>query len=193
LPNFSGQRSRSTVATVDGLNASEPSGSNLLSLTTSIDAIGEVKVLRYNYGGPMPLPHFGEGGPALTKGKAFFFFNLEKPHTITPTDPVFVTVPTALERIGNFSQSRNSSGAVPVVLDPSTGVQFPGNIIPSGRFNQSTQNLLNYFPLPNSPIASNPGRYVFQRSVDVPKHSYLVRFDVKPSNNDSIYFKAQWW
>ena len=255
LPNFSGQRSRSTVATVDGLNASEPSGSNLLSLTTSIDAIGEVKVLRdnysaeygnnggaminivtkgggrdyagtayyflrnealnaanffnnkaglkralyrfnywgFNYGGPMPLPRFGEGGPALWRGKAFFFFNLEKPHTITPTDPVFVTVPTALERIGDFSQSRNSSGAVPVVLDPLTGLQFSGNKVPSGRINKSTQNLLNYFPLPNSPIASNPGRYVFQRSVDVPKHSYLVRFDVKPTNNDSIYFKAQWW
>ena len=255
LPNFSGQRSRSTVATVDGLNASEPSGSNLLSLTTSIDAIGEVKVLRdnygaeygnnggaminivtkgggqryagtayyfirnealnaanffnnkaglnraiyrfnywgFNYGGPMPLPHFGEGGPALTKGKAFFFFNLEKPHTITPTDPVFVTVPTALERIGNFSQSRNSSGALPIVLDPVTGVQFPGNIIPANRINSSAQNLLNYFPLPNSPIASNPGRYVFQRSVDVPKHSYLIRFDFKPTNNDNVYFKAQWW
>jgi len=255
LPNFSGQRSRSTVATVDGLNASEPSGSNLLSLTTSIDAIGEVKVLRdnysaeygnnggaminivtkgggreyagtayyflrnealnaanffnnkaglkralyrfnywgFNYGGPMPLPRFGEGGPALLRGKAFFFFNLEKPHTITPTDPVFVTVPTALERIGDFSQSRNSSGAIPVVLNPLTGLQFPGNKIPSGLINKSTQNLLNYFPLPNSPIASNPGRYVFQRSVDVPKHSYLVRFDVKPSSNDSIYFKAQWW
>jgi len=255
LPNFSGQRSRSTVATVDGLNASEPSGSNLLSLTTSIDAIGEVKVLRdnysaeygnnggaminivtkgggreyagtayyflrnealnaanffnnkaglkralyrfnywgFNYGGPMPLPRFGEGGPALLRGKAFFFFNLEKPHTITPTDPVFVTVPTALERIGDFSQSRNSSGAIPVVLNPLTGLQFSGNKIPSGLINKSTQNLLNYFPLPNSPIASNPGRYVFQRSVDVPKHSYLIRFDVKPSSNDSIYFKAQWW
>jgi hypothetical protein len=130
------------------LNASEPSGSNLLSLTTSLDAIGEVKVfarqlrreygnnggaminivtkgggkdyagtayyfiryealnaanfsttsgiearplpiqlLGFNFGGPMPLPRFGEGGPALIKGKAFFFFNLEKPHTITPTDP----------------------------------------------------------------------------------------------------------
>jgi len=255
LPNFSGQRSRSTVATVDGLNASEPSGSNLLSLTTSLDAIGEVKVLRdnygaeygnnggaminivtkgggkdyagtayyfirnealnaanffnnkaglkratyrfnywgFNFGGPLPLPRFGEGGPSLLKGKAFFFFNLEKPHTITPTDPVFVTVPTALERIGNFSQSRNSSGALPIVLDPQTGVQFPGNIIPNGRINQSTQNLLNYFPLPNSPIASNPGRYVFQRSVDVPKHSYLIRFDLRPSNNDSVYYKAQWW
>src|SRR6478736_917578 len=207
LPNFSGQRSRSTVATVDGLNASEPSGSNLLSLTTSIDAIGEVKVLRdnygaeygnnggaminivtkgggqryagtayyfirnealnandffnnkaglkralyrfnywgFNYGGPMPLPRFGEGGPSLIKGKAFFFFNLEKPHTITPTDPVFVTVPTALERQGDFSQSRNSSGAVPVVLDPLTGLQFSSNKIPSGRINKSTQNLLNYF------------------------------------------------
>jgi hypothetical protein len=255
LPNFSGQRSRSTVATVDGLNASEPSGSNLLSLTTSLDAIGEVKVLRdnyaaeygnnggaminivtkgggknyagtayyflrnealnaanffnnkaglkralyrfnywgFNYGGPLPLFRFGEGGPSLIKNKAFFFFNLEKPHTITPTDPVFVTVPTALERIGNFSQSVNSSGAKPTILDPLTGQAFAGNIIPTSRINRSAQNLLNYFPLPNSPIASNPGRYVFQRSVDVPKHSYLFRIDLKPTNNDSIYFKAQWW
>src|SRR6266496_246648 len=245
LPNFSGGRARSTVATVDGLNASEPSGSNLLSLTTSLDAIGEVKVLRDNYaaeygnnggaminivtkggsknyrgtayyflrnealnaanffnnkaglrralyrfnywgfniGGPMPLPRFGEGGPSLWRDKAFFFFNLEKPHTITPTDPVFVTVPTALERNGDFSQSVNSNGAKPVVIDPLTGVQFPGNVIPGIRINKSTQALLNYYPLPNSPIASNPGRYVFQRSVDVPKHSYLIRFDVNPTKN----------
>ncbi|HYJ87981.1 MAG TPA: hypothetical protein VEW46_18085 [Pyrinomonadaceae bacterium] len=53
--------------------------------------------------------------------------------------------------------------------------------------------MLNYFPLPNSPTASNPGRYINQRSVDVPKSSYVIRFDVKPSNNDSIYWKAQWW
>src|SRR6476659_8455213 len=224
LPNLSGQRSRSTVATVDGLNASEPSGSNLLSLTTSLDAISEVKVLRDNYAaeygnnggaminivtkgggsayrgtayyfvrnealnannffsnkaglprplyrfnywgfnvsGPMPLPRFGEGGKSLWRDKAFFVFNLEQPHTITPTDPVFVTVPTALERIGDFSQSKNSSGATPVVIDPLTGVQFPGNIIPDGRINRSAQNLLKYFPLPNGAIASNPGRYIFQ-------------------------------
>ena len=145
LPNFSGGRARSTVASVDGLNASEPSGSNLLSMTTSLDAIGEVKVLRDNYaaeygnnggaminlvtksgtsryqgtayyflrnealnaanffnnkanlkralyrfnywgfnvGGPLPLPRLGEGGPSL-KDKAFFFFNLEKPHVTPP-------------------------------------------------------------------------------------------------------------
>lgn len=255
LPNFSGGRARSTVATVDGLNASEPSGSNLLSMTTSLDAISEVKVLRdnyaaeygnnggaiinlvtkgggkdyrgtayyflrnealnaanffnnkaglkralyrfnywgFNFGGPLPLPRFGEGGPRLLRDKAFFFFNLEKPRTITPTDPVFVTVPTALERQGDFSQSVNSSGAKPIILDPMTGAAFTGNVIPGSRINKSAQNLLNYFPLPNSPTATNPGRYVFQRSVDVPKHSYLFRFDLKPTNNDSVYVKAQWW
>src|ERR1700682_816985 len=162
LPNISGQRGRSTVATIDGLNAAEPSGSNKLSMTISQDAVAEVKVLRnnygaeygnnggalinlvskggtkdykgtayyflrnealnaspfftnkaglpkpiyrhniwgFNYGGPMPLPKFGEGGPGLLRSKALFFVNIEKPHTITPTDPVFVTVPTALERAG---------------------------------------------------------------------------------------------
>ncbi len=255
LPNFSGQRGRSAVASIDGLFAGEPSGSNKLSMTINQDAVAEVKVLRNNYaaeygnnggalinlvskgggtdyagsvyyfvrneslnannffsnkaglpralyrhkipgfnvGGPMPLPRFGEGGPALKRDKAFFFFSFEKPHTITPTDPVFVTVPTALERIGNFSQSRNSSGAVPSVIDPLTGLQFPGNIIPDARINRSIQNMLNYFPLPNSPTAANPGRYVNQLSADVPKHSAVIRFDFRPTNNDSVYWKAQWW
>jgi len=276
LPNFSGQRSRSTVVTVDGLNASEPSGSNLLSMTTSMDAISEVKVLRdnyaaeygnnggaminivtkgggtryagtayyflrnealnannyfsnkaglprslyrfnywgFNFGGPLPLPAFGESDHMFIKDKAFFFFNMEKPHTITPTDPVFVTVPTALERAGDFSQSVNSSGAKVFIADPLlTGAcssadqtacfrdpsrATPGNplglnIIPANRINQSMQGILNYFPLPNSAIAGNPGRYVFQLPVDVPKSSYLFRIDFKPTEKDNFYYKAQWW
>jgi Carboxypeptidase regulatory-like domain/TonB-dependent Receptor Plug Domain len=48
LPNINGQRGRSTVSNVDGLNASEPSGSNKISMTTNQDAIAEVKVLRNN-------------------------------------------------------------------------------------------------------------------------------------------------
>src|SRR5258708_28574800 len=49
LPNISGQRGRSTVASIDGLNASEPSGSNKLSMTISQDTVAEIKVLRNNY------------------------------------------------------------------------------------------------------------------------------------------------
>ncbi|PYS43435.1 MAG: hypothetical protein DMF71_07015 [Acidobacteria bacterium] len=243
LPNISGQRGRSTVTTIDGLNASEPSGSNKISMTINQDAVAEVKVLRNNYaaeygnnggamitivskgggkdsffnnkaglgkalyrhkipgfniGGPLPLPRFGEGGPSLMRNKAFFFVSIERPHTVTPTDPVTVTVPTALERIGDFSKSitgvdKNGNPISATVFDPITGGQFAGNVIPSSRINKSGQALLNFFPLPNSAIPTNPGRYVFQKSVDVPKHSYLYRFDFKPTKKDSIYYKAQWW
>jgi hypothetical protein len=264
LPNISGQRGRSTVTTIDGLNASEPSGSNKISMTINQDAVGEVKVLRnnyaaeygnnggaiinivskgggkdyrgsvyyflrneslnandffdnktsivqpairplyrhkipgFNFGGPLPLPRVGEGGSALVRNKAFFFVSMERPHTITPTDPVTVTVPTALERIGDFSKSitgvdKNGNPIAAVVIDPLTASQFSGNLIPSTRFNKSGQALLNFFPLPNSPTASNPGRYVTQKSVDVPKHSYVYRFDFKPTNKDSVYWKGQWW
>jgi len=259
LPNISGQRGRSTVASIDGLNAAEPSGSNKISMTISQDAVAEVKVLRNNYAaeygnnggalinivskggtkdyrgsayyflrnealnatnfftnkaglprplyrhniwgfnvsGPMPVPRFGEGGKALLRDKVFFFVNVEKPHTITPTDPVFVTVPTDLERRGDFSKSVGTNGAVIPVIDPLTGSQFPGNIIPEARWNSSGRALLTFFPLPNSPggrtLAGSAFNYVNQQSVDVPKHSYVFRFDVKPSNNDNIYWKGQWW
>jgi hypothetical protein len=258
LPNVSGQRGRSAVASVDGLNAGEPSGSNKLSMTINQDAVAEVQVLRDNYGaeygnnggalinlvskgggreyrgtayyflrnealnasnffsnkaglkrplyrhniwggnfgGPLPLPRFGEGGRRLVRDKAFFFFSVEKPHTITPTDPVFVTVPTALERAGDFSQSINSSGARVVITDPLTGQPFPNNVIPAGRLNRSGLALLNYYPLPNANGRTAGGasyNYVNQLSQDTPKHSYLIRFDFKPSDRDSIYFKAQWW
>src|SRR5436189_6312675 len=60
LPVISGQRGRTTVTSIDGLNASEPSGSNKISMTINQDAVGEVKVLRNNYGA-----EYGNNGGAL--------------------------------------------------------------------------------------------------------------------------------
>src|SRR3989441_6675364 len=60
LPNFSGQRGRSAVATIDGLFAGEPSGSNKVSMTINQDAVGEVKVLRNNYSA-----EYGNNGGAI--------------------------------------------------------------------------------------------------------------------------------
>lgn len=278
LPNISGQRGRSTVPTIDGLFAGEPSGSNKLSMTINQDAVAEVKVLRNNYGaeygnnggaiinivskgggqnyagsvyyflrneslnatpffnnkqrlrkplyrhlypggnfsGPLPLPQFGEGGKFWLKDKAFFFFAYEKPHQITPNDPRFVTVPTALERAGDFSQSINSTNAKVFVRDPTlpgncTAADTSGcfrdpsrataanplglNIIPVARFNASGLALLNYFPLPNTAGGSGGAafNYVAQSPTDVPKRSMVLRFDVRPTNNDTIYWKYQWW
>jgi hypothetical protein len=278
LPNISGQRGRSTVPTIDGLFAGEPSGSNKLSMTINQDAVAEVKVLRNNYGaeygnnggaiinivskgggkdfagsvyyflrneslnatpffnnkqglkkplyrhlypggnvsGPMWLPRFGEGGDFWLKDKAFFFFAYEKPHQITPQDPRFVTMPTALERNGDFSQSINSANAKVFVKDPllpgactandssgcfrdpsrATASNPQGiNIIPIARFNPSGFALLNYFPLPNTFGGSGGSafNYVAQSPLDVPKRSMVLRFDVRPSNKDTIYWKYQWW
>ena len=278
LPNISGQRGRSTVPTIDGLFAGEPSGSNKLSMTINQDAVAEVKVLRNNYGaeygnnggaiinivskgggkdfagsvyyflrneslnatpffnnkaglkkplyrhlypggnisGPMWLPKFGEGGDFWLKDKAFFFFAYEKPHQITPQDPRFVTMPTALERNGDFSQSINSANQKVFVKDPllpggcsaadtsgcfrdpsrATAANPLGlNIIPTSRFNASGFALLNYFPLPNTFGGSGGSafNYVAQSPQDVPKRSKVLRFDVKPTNNDTFYWKYQWW
>src|ERR1043165_5313290 len=60
LPNISCQRGRSTVPTIDGLFAGEPSGSNKLSMTINQDAVAEVKVLRNNYGA-----EYGNNGGAI--------------------------------------------------------------------------------------------------------------------------------
>jgi len=260
LPVISGQRGRTTVTSIDGLNASEPSGSNKVSMTINQDAVGEVQVLRNNYtaeygnnggaiinivskggsqdfhgslyyylrnealngnnyfsnrlglqralyrhniwgfniGGPMWVPAFGEGKDFFWKDKAFFFFSYEKPHTITPTDPVFVTVPTVLERRGDFSQSRGTSGVVTLIdplgtPGPTNPFPIVGNIIPSQRFNTSGLALLNYYPLPNAPTASNPGQYVFQQSADTPKRSMVIRLDFRPTNKDNVYWKLQKW
>jgi Carboxypeptidase regulatory-like domain/TonB-dependent Receptor Plug Domain len=170
-----------------------------------------------NFSGPLPLPKFGEGGDFWLKDKAFFFFSYEKPHQITPNDPRFVTMPSALERNGDFSQSVNSSNAKVFVrdpLNPGTGCSASDtsgcfkdplrataanplglNIIPQARWNASGVALLNYFPLPNTfgGAGGSAFNYVFQSPTDTPKRSKVIRFDLRPTNNDTIYWKYQWW
>jgi len=38
---------------------------------------------------------------------------------------------TALERVGDFSQTFDQNGKLIVVKDPLTGQPFPGNMVPS--------------------------------------------------------------
>jgi hypothetical protein len=54
-------------------------------------------------------------------------------------------VATAAERAGNFS-------ADPTITDPSTGLPFPGNMLPPGDLNSVATKWYNqYVPLPNNP------------------------------------------
>src|SRR5205085_7188149 len=83
LPNISGARGRSAVATIDGLNAAEPSGNNKISMTINQDAVGEIKVLRNNYaaeygnnGGAL-INIVSKGGGKDYRGSAYYFLRNE--------------------------------------------------------------------------------------------------------------------
>src|SRR4029453_10825867 len=58
---------------------------------------------------------------------------------------------TALERLGDFSQSGT------VITDPLTGLPFPGNVIPANRINSAAASLLSYYP--NANLSSTAQNY----------------------------------
>lgn len=105
------------------------------------------------------------GGPISRPGRAgnkwFFFLAREDWKTYEPRDVTFSTMPTALERVGDFSQTVDGSGRQIYIRDPSipggtcnvlTGAGnacFPGNKVPADRINPLGQAILNVFPDPN--------------------------------------------
>ena len=111
-----------------------------------------VNISGYSVGGPVVIPGTLD---SRTSGKKLYFFvsqeftDDKRPSTLTRTN-----LPTALERTGNFSDTRLSTtadnGKVQPIIDPNTGVQFPGNIIPANRINPLGQAMLNLMPLPNN-------------------------------------------
>src|SRR5215471_8615420 len=76
-------------------------------------------------GGPLGIPKIGKD-PAT-----FFFLNYNGTRYRNPYTAV-ETVPTELERRGDFSQSIQAGGPVRI-YDPETGQVFPGNVIPATR------------------------------------------------------------
>ncbi len=100
-----------------------------------------------------------------TSGKTFFFAGYDGLRQNT-AGSFFATVPTALERTGDFSQTFDASGHLIVIYDPRTtrldptapaGTTryirdpFPGNRIPANFLSQVGLNILQKYPLPNEP------------------------------------------
>ena len=85
-------------------------------------------------------------GPAI-HNKTFYFGAYETNRERRGITSSGAVVPTALERRGDFSQSRLSAGPI---KDPLTGQAFPGNIIPTDRLDPVAQKFAsNFLPLPN--------------------------------------------
>src|SRR5216684_625178 len=93
-----------------------------------------------NIGGPVTVPKLYHG-----KDKTFFFFNWESGRQIAGSFGGAALVPPAALRTGDFS------GIAAPIIDPSTGAQFPRNIIPAGRVAPYARKFLDGFvPAPNT-------------------------------------------
>ncbi|MBV8819191.1 MAG: TonB-dependent receptor [Acidobacteriaceae bacterium] len=135
----------------------------------------------YTIGGPVYIPKLLHA----TKNRVFFFWSQEYQRQLQPNALTNRTVPTALERKGDFSQSVDNNGKPLTIKDPATGQPFPGNIIPASRFYAPGQALLNLFPLPNtSGIGYN---YSSQLSSKLPRREDLLRLDYNLSNNVRVF------
>jgi len=137
----------------------------------------------------------GNVGGRFVRDKFFFFYNYENWAVETPLSARQNTVPSALERAGDFSQSLDTGGNLMVVTDPTTGLPFPGNKIPADRINPNGVALLDHFPMPNVGREASGGNYNYQfgRTQNAPRLNNVVRFDYRPTQNDSVYSRYSHW
>jgi hypothetical protein len=109
---------------------------------TSVPGFENYNQFSVTNGGPVYLPHLYNG-----KDKTFYFFTYGGARYRTNAESD-ISVPTAAFRSGDFSALL---GSIPI-LDPTTGKQFTGNIIPASRISPvatALQNLI--YPSPNLP------------------------------------------
>jgi hypothetical protein len=141
-------------------------------------------------GGPISLPKkvFGPVGYD-GRNRSFFFFSYEGSREGVPR--AFVsTVPTALQRQGNFSETPTT-----IIYDPATArlqangsylrTAFPGNIIPAGRIDPIAKALLDLFPLPN--VAGQANNYQLSFKDKVFDNGYVARLDHRFSERHQIF------
>src|SRR5262249_50372905 len=109
-----------------------------------------------------------------------------------PNAQNLLTVPTALERAGDFSQTHLSgaTGALVAIKDPTNGVPFPNGIIPANRVNPDLQKLLNVFPAPNYYDPTGVTNYITIATYSQPRYETLFRIDYRISSKHSIYFRG---
>jgi hypothetical protein len=118
----------------------------------------------FSLGGPVELPKVYHG-----RDKTFFFINYEGLRSRQGLVAGTGLVPSAAQFAGNLADDSAGTGILPTssalcqsnssspkcynVIDPTTGLPFPGNVIPPGRFTTGSaavaQKWLPYIPAPN--------------------------------------------
>ena len=152
----------------------------------------------YSIGGPIGKP----GG----NNKLFFFHALEFLPRTGGNDVVNFRMPTALERAGDFSQTRDNLGNLyPYIKDPNLQGTCTARIRPpasrtaacSGRFPriglyQPGLNILKMWPMPNNASTATGANYAITRPAEsILGYQPAVRVDYQPTSSLRVSVKYQ--
>ena len=110
-----------------------------------------VNISGYSLGGPVVIPGLvdSRSGKSGNRKKFYFFISQEYTDDARPTQITRANMPTALEKAGDFSQTRITNGTIQPIIDPTTGAAFPGNVVPANRINPLGQRMLNQLTTAN--------------------------------------------
>jgi Carboxypeptidase regulatory-like domain/TonB-dependent Receptor Plug Domain len=139
---------------------------------------------------PVRLNQYGGtlGGP-VRKNKTFFFVTWEQTRQLTSTT-LTATVPTLLERTGDFSDLRDNTGKLITLYNPTTGSgtarqPFVNSRIPAYQLDPVALAALNYFPLPNrAGTISNANNFVGSSGDTLNRNIVVGRLDHQFRSND---------
>ncbi len=164
-------------------------------------------------GGPVWLPLLYDG----RKRKTFFFFSYTGIHNNAPVNQGFMSVPSALERQGDFSQTcfvnsgiiygnggctttKTPAPAIqpftvydPATINTSTGnrTAFPGNVVPSTRISPFATAILALLPMPDRApdlsISSDANNFVKKEVQRDLYGGYMIRLDQAWNNSNHSY------
>ena len=155
----------------------------------------------FTVGGPVWVPKVYKG-----KDRTFFFFAYEKygENIQFPSDNE-ASVPTGLQRTGDFSKTFNSKGQLITIYDPTTGQfvnnvwtrsPFAGNVIPANRINPAGQKIMNLYPQPNQLTAGSvdwQNNYYFNGTPEVSNltsyafQNFVARIDHQFSEKERVF------
>jgi hypothetical protein len=155
-----------------------------------------------NFGGPVILPRFGEGGKPTWNGKNkfFFFVGYERYYQQVDEGSSLSVVPTLKQRQGDFSELLTGPGAnlnqgriVNVPFGCTVNGVTANNPAPNNNIAPCAdplgKALLNMFPLPNFTTPNNRYNYVYSVLRPNNRNQFVSRLDYNISDKAKLYVR----
>ena len=177
--NFSAEYGRNMGAVI---NAVTKSGTNILrgSVYDFVrnDAMDAKQFFALQKGQLRRSQHGATVGGPVSRDRMFFFGAFEGLRLRQGEARSNLIVPTPLERVGDFSQSRIKP------RDPLTGQPFPNNQIPANRIDPGIIKYMDaLIPLPNAP----DGRHIYNAPITKDGWQVMGRLDTQLTERQRLF------